>query len=138
MSKASLLPLDKLDPTVEYVWKPTARAAVGCPAGRSLVSSPRLGLRGRNCGGRHRRPGRYPLAKSSASPKEAIKRPPIIDGLHRSTHDRAAGCHQAGGHPACRLVAWHDRGRRATREKLALFWHNHFATSIKKVAPMAR
>jgi uncharacterized protein (DUF1800 family) len=135
MSKVALLPLDKLDPAAEWAaWKPTPeqpwdarraahlyrRAAFG-PTRPELRDAVTEGLD-------------VTLAKLFSSPKEAIKRPTIIDGP--PPINPATTLPDATKQGAILRAAWLQRmidGVEPLREKLALFWHNHFATSIKKV-----
>jgi uncharacterized protein (DUF1800 family) len=134
MSK-SLLPLDKLDPTVEWsAWKPSAeqpfdtkwaahlyrRAAFG-PSRFEMREAVRLGVEGT-------------VDKLFAPPKEPRKRESAIDGT--AGVNPLTGMPDASRHAAQLRAAWLQRmidGVEPLREKMSLFWHNHFATSIKKV-----
>jgi uncharacterized protein (DUF1800 family) len=133
MSKVSLAPLDKLDPAAEWApWKPAQawnvkwashlyrRATFGAsrPELKEAVSS---GLEAT-------------VDRLFAAPKEARKRPAIIDGPPPT--NPATAMPDATKQGAILRAAWLQRtidGVEPLREKLSLFWHNHFATSIKKV-----
>ena len=135
MSKANLLPMDKLDPAVEWAaWRPTAeqawdakwaahlyrRAGFG-PSRFEMREAVRLGVDAT-------------VAKLFDTPKEPVQRPSAISGPP-GTNPRT-GMPDASRHAAQLRAGWLQRmidGREPLREKMALFWHNHFATSIKKV-----
>jgi Protein of unknown function (DUF1800) len=135
MFKASLVPLDKLDPAAEWApWKPSAadpwsvkwaahlyrRAAFG-PTRTDLSEAPAAGLDAT-------------LDKLFAAPKEPVPRPPAVAGP--PPLNPITGMPDASGQAAVLRASWLGRlidGAEPVREKLALFWHHHFATSIKKV-----
>jgi uncharacterized protein (DUF1800 family) len=134
MSKAGLQPLDKLDPAAEWaVWKPA-------PDQWNVKWAAHL----------YRRAGfgasRYELReavsegieaavnKLFAAPKETVKRESAISGPAGT--NPMTGMPDASRHTAQIQAAWLQRmidGIEPLREKMALFWHNHFATSVKKV-----
>ncbi|HEX3150704.1 MAG TPA: DUF1800 domain-containing protein [Gemmataceae bacterium] len=67
-------------------------------------------------------------------PKEPRQRPPAVSGA--PPVNQMTGMPDATGQAAVLRATWLQRlidGVEPAREKLALFWHNHFATSIKKV-----
>lgn len=136
MSKADkLLPLDKLDPAVEWApWKPSAeqpwdtrwaahlyrRAAFG-PSRFEMRQAVEIGTEAA-------------VNKLFAAPKEPAKRETAISGPAGT--NPMTGMPDASRHAAQLRAAWLQRmidGVEPLREKMALFWHNHFATSIKKV-----
>jgi uncharacterized protein (DUF1800 family) len=135
MSKDRRLPLDRLDPAQEWApWQPTdsdpwspkwaahlyRRAGFGPTRGelREAVSA-----------------GLEPtLEKFFATPTESRKREPVVYGP--PPINRTTGMADATGQAAVLRAAWVGRlidGTEPLREKLALFWHNHFATGIQKV-----
>jgi Protein of unknown function (DUF1800) len=135
VSKPSLVPFDRLDPAAEWApWRPSAadpwsakwaahvyrRAAFG-PTHDELRDAVTVGLD-------------VTLEKLFAVPKEPVARGPVIQGpppLHPMT-----GQPDVTLHAAVLRAAWLGRmidGTEPVREKLALFWHNHFATGIQKV-----
>src|SRR5258708_5913670 len=135
MSKPSLPPLDKLDPAAEWApWKAAAdqpwdarlashlyrRAAFG-PSGADLKEAVAEGMDAT-------------VDRLLAAPKEPRKRTPVVNGP--PPVNPGTGLPSASGQAAVLRAAWLQRlidGAEPAREKLALFWHNHFATSIKKV-----
>lgn len=135
MSKSALLPMEKLDPANEWMaWKPSAeqpwnskwaahlyrRAAFG-PSRFELRDAVRLGVEAA-------------VNNLFATPKEAPKRETAIDGPPGV--NPLTNMPDASRHVAQLRAAWLQRminGVEPLREKLALFWHNHFATSVKKV-----
>jgi hypothetical protein len=136
MSKpAALLPLDKLDPAAEWAtWKPSAeqpwdtkwtahlyrRAGFG-PSRFEMRQAVELGMEGT-------------VHKLFAAPKEPPRRESPISGPAGT--NPLTGMPDASRHTAQIQAAWLQRmidGAEPLREKMALFWHNHFATSVKKV-----
>jgi uncharacterized protein (DUF1800 family) len=135
MPKPKLPPLDSLDPAAEWVpWKPTAdrpwdarlashlyrRAAFG-PTRDDLKDAVAAGLDAT-------------VDKLLAAPKEPRRLAPVVTTPPPT--NRETGMPDASGQAAVLRAAWLQRlidGAEPAREKLALFWHNHFATSIKKV-----
>jgi uncharacterized protein (DUF1800 family) len=134
MSKPSLPPLDKLDPAAEWAaWKPAkaewnARWAAhlyrraGFGASRpELKDAVAAGLEAT-------------VNQLFAAPKEPRTRSPII--TLPTPVNPMTGMADASGQTAVLRAAWLQRmidGVEPLREKLALFWHNHFATSVTKV-----
>src|SRR5688572_27790194 len=135
MSKDRRPSLDRLDPASEWApWQPSAtdpwspkwaahlyrRAGFGPTRGelREAVSA-----------------GLEPtLDKLFAAPTEPRKREPVVYGP--PPINRTTGMADATGQAAILRAAWVGRlidGTEPLREKLALFWHNHFATGIQKV-----
>jgi uncharacterized protein (DUF1800 family) len=135
VSKASLVPFDQLDPAAQWApWRPAAadpwsakwaahlyrRAAFG-PTRDELREAVAAGLDAT-------------LDKLLATPKEPAKRDPVVVGpppLHPMT-----GMPDVALQAAALRAGWLGRmidGLEPAREKLALFWHNHFATGIQKV-----
>jgi uncharacterized protein (DUF1800 family) len=134
VSKDSL-PFDQLDPAAEWApWRPSEkdpwsakwaahlyrRAAFG-PTRDELREAAAAGLDAT-------------LAKLFAAPKEPSKRDPVVFGP--PPVNPATGMPDASGQAAVLRASWLGRmidGAEPAREKLALFWHNHFATGIQKV-----
>jgi uncharacterized protein (DUF1800 family) len=134
MSKPALAPLDQLDPAAEWAaWAPAKgqwdtrwaahlyrRAAFGAARGE-LKDAVAAGLDAT-------------VDKLFAAPKEAPARPRLI--TTPPPVNPMTAMPDATSHAAVLQAAWLQRmidGVEPIREKLALFWHNHFATSIKKV-----
>ena len=135
MAKPSLPPFDQLDPTAEWApWKPAPdrpwdarwaahlyrRAAFG-PTRDELKQAVGDGMDAT-------------VDKLLAAPKEPRRRPPAVSGP--PPMNQATGMPDASGQAAVLRAAWLQRlidGIEPAREKLTLFWHNHFATSIAKV-----
>jgi uncharacterized protein (DUF1800 family) len=135
MASPSPPPFDKLDPAAEWApWKPAPdrpwdarwaahlyrRAAFG-PARDELKQAVADGMDAT-------------VDRLLAAPKEPRRRPPAVSGP--PPMNQATGMPDASGQAAVLRAAWLQRmidGVEPAREKLALFWHNHFATSIKKV-----
>ncbi len=134
MSKANLLPLEKLDPAAEWgPWKPSVEQPWDAKWAAHLYRRAGFG------------PSRYEMRESVhlgmeatikrlfSTPKEPTRRLSAIAG---PPGVNAAGMPDASRHAAQLRAAWLQRmidGVEPLREKMALFWHNHFATSIKKV-----
>jgi uncharacterized protein (DUF1800 family) len=134
MSKPPV-PFDRLDPAAAWApWKPTPeqpwdarwaahlyrRAAFG-PTRDELKAAIAAGMDAT-------------VERLLAAPKEPGRRPPAVGGP--PPVNPATGMPDASGQAAVLRAAWLQRmidGAEPAREKLALFWHNHFATSIKKV-----
>jgi uncharacterized protein (DUF1800 family) len=124
-----------LDPAVEWAtWKPTADRPWDAPAAYHLYRRAAFG------------PTRDELKDALAAgmeatvdrllsvPKEPRQRPPAVSGP--PPVNPMTQMPDASGQAAVLRAAWLQRllaGVEPTREKLALFWHNHFATSITKV-----
>jgi uncharacterized protein (DUF1800 family) len=135
MARPSPPPFDKLDPAAEWApWKPAAdrpwdarraahlyrRAAFG-PARDELKQAVADGMDAT-------------VDRLLAAPKEPRRRTAAVSGPPPT--NQATGMPDASGQAAVLRAAWLQRlidGVEPAREKLALFWHNHFATSIKKV-----
>src|SRR5262245_49140082 len=134
MSKPSPPPLDKLDPAAEWApWAPAKgqwdarwaahlyrRAAFGAARGE-LKDAVAAGLDST-------------VDKLFAAPKDSPPRAALI--TTPPTVNPATGMPDASKDAAVLRAAWLQRmidGVEPLREKLALFWHNHFATSVKKV-----
>jgi uncharacterized protein (DUF1800 family) len=135
MAKPSLPPFDQLDPAAEWApWQPTPdrpwdarwaahlyrRAAFG-PTRDELKQAVANGMDAT-------------VDQLLAAPKEPRRRPPAVSGP--PPMNQATGMPDASGQAAVLRAAWLQRlidGVEPAREKLALFWHHHFATSIKKV-----
>jgi uncharacterized protein (DUF1800 family) len=135
MSKPSPPQFDRLDPAAEWApWKPSPdqpwdakwaahlyrRAAFG-PTRDELKQAVAEGMDGT-------------VERLLAIPKERPKRSPAVTGP--PPVNPATNMPDAAGQAAVLRAAWLQRmidGVEPVREKLALFWHNHFATSIKKV-----
>ena len=135
MSKDALPPLDKLDPAAEWApWRPTKdqlwdakwaahlyrRAGFG-PTKDELRTAVADGVEAT-------------VNRLFAPPKEARERPQVITGPPGV--NPMTGMPDASRQGAILQAAWLQRcidGVEPLREKMALFWHNHFATSIKKV-----
>jgi uncharacterized protein (DUF1800 family) len=134
MSKP-LLPFDKLDPAAEWAaWTPAgdrpwdARWAAHLYR-RAAFGATRDELKQAVADGMD-----VTVDKLLAAPKEPRRRPPAVSGP--PPVNPATGMPDATGQAAVLRAAWLERmieGVEPAREKLALFWHNHFATSIKKV-----
>ena len=135
MPKPKLPPLESLDPAAEWApWAPAAdrpwdakwaahlyrRAAFG-PTRDELKQAVADGMDDT-------------VDKLLAPAKDPPRRPPAVTGPPPVS--QATGMPDASGQAAVLRAAWLQRmidGVEPAREKLALFWHNHFATSIKKV-----
>jgi uncharacterized protein (DUF1800 family) len=135
MSKANRVPLDQLDPAVEWAaWKPSADDPWSAKWAAHLYRRAAFGatrdeLREATTAGVE-----ATIEKLFAAPKESVKRPAII--TQPPPVNPATGMPDSSGQGAILRAAWLQRlidGTEPFREKLALFWHNHFATSIKKV-----
>lgn len=135
MSKPNRVPLEKLDPAAEWgIWKPTADEPWSAKWAAHLYRRGAFGatrdeLRQATEAGMD-----ATLEKLFAAPKELVKRPAII--MLPPPVNQATGMPDSSGQAAMLRAAWLQRlidGQEPLREKLALFWHNHFATSIKKV-----
>ena len=123
--------LDQIDPAEAWQpWQPTAadpwgrkwaahlyrRAAFG-PSREDLLEAERLGFRG------HARPA---APRDGPMPTEVVET--LVD-VGRIAAERDDGGEQLRGWWLyCMLQGGHP-----LREKLTLFWHNHFATSLAKV-----
>jgi uncharacterized protein (DUF1800 family) len=134
MSKASLPPLDKLDPAAEWApWKPAKdewtakwvahlyrRAGFG-PTKDELRAGTNAGVEAA-------------VNQLFAAPKDTVTRPQVISGP--PAVNPTTGMPDASRQGAILQATWLQRlidGVEPLREKMSLFWHNHFATSIKKV-----
>jgi uncharacterized protein (DUF1800 family) len=135
MPKPQHPPLDSLDPAAEWApWKQSAdhpwdarlashlyrRAAFG-PTRDDLKAAVADGMDAT-------------VDRLLAAPAEPRKRPPAVSGP--PPMNPMTGMPDASGQAAVLRAAWLQRlidGVEPAREKLALFWHNHFATSITKV-----
>jgi uncharacterized protein (DUF1800 family) len=134
MSKP-LVPFDRLDPVAEWApWKPSPeqpwdakwaahlyrRAAFG-PSRDELKQAVADGMDAT-------------VDKLLAAPKEPTRRAPAVTGPPRVNPE--TGMPDATRQAVVLRAAWLQRmidGTEPAREKLSLFWHNHFATSVKKV-----
>ncbi|HKA07214.1 MAG TPA: DUF1800 domain-containing protein [Gemmataceae bacterium] len=138
MSKPSLPPLDTLDPAVEWAaWKPAKgewnsrwaahlyrRAGFGASR-PELKDAVTAGLEAT-------------VDQFFTAPKEPRTRPPII--TLPTPVNPMTGMADASGQTAVLRATWLQRlidGVEPLREKMALFWHNHFATSVTKVNDVA-
>lgn len=136
MSKpANLPPLDKLDPLAEWAaWKTSSEQPWNAKWAAHLYRRAGFG------------PSRFEMREAAkagmeptvdklfAAPKEPTKRPTAIEGPPGI--NPLTNMPDASRHGAQLRAAWLQRmidGVEPLREKMALFWHNHFATSIKKV-----
>jgi hypothetical protein len=128
---AKLPPLDQIDPVEAWQpWRPTAadpwgrkwaahlyrRAALG-PSRDDLLEAERLGLE-----------GTLDLLLRGRPSAEDLRRTLSDVGRLAATRDDGGGAELRGWWLYCMLHSGHP-----LREKLTLFWHNHFATSIVKV-----
>jgi uncharacterized protein (DUF1800 family) len=129
------LPFDSLDPAAEWApWTPTPadpwsarwaahlyrRAAFG-PTRDELRDAVAAGMEAT-------------VEKLFAAPAEPRTRVPAVAGP--PPINRTTGMADATGQAVVLRAAWLGRlidGTEPLREKLALFWHNHFATGIQKV-----
>jgi uncharacterized protein (DUF1800 family) len=135
MSKGTLLPLDKLDPAAEWAaWKPGDAQPWDAKWAAHLYRRAGFGA-SRTEVREAASAGLEPtLDKLFAAPKEAKGRPAII--TDPVPVNATTGMPDASRQAAVLRAAWLQRmidGVEPLREKLALFWHNHFATSVKKV-----
>jgi len=135
VSKASLPPLEKLDPAVEWAaWLPTQENPWNTRWAAHLYRRAGFGatrpeLREAVLGGLD-----PTVNKLFATPKEERKRIPAVEGPPPTNPMTAIP--DASRQAAILQASWLQRmidGVEPLREKMSLFWHNHFATSVKKV-----
>ena len=135
MAKPSLPPFEKFDPAAEWApWKPTAdqpwdRKWAAHLYRRAAFGATRDDLKRAVADGMD-----ATVDKLLAPPTDPPRRPPVVTGS--PPVNPATRMPDASGQAAILRAAWLQRmidGVEPAREKLALFWHNHFATSIKKV-----
>ncbi|HVK09800.1 MAG TPA: DUF1800 domain-containing protein, partial [Gemmataceae bacterium] len=133
---SNLPPLDKLDPRAAWEpWQPTADDPWSAKWAAHLYRRAGFG------------PNRDELKTAVAAGVSAAvdrllagpKDPPRRDrfGFGPPPTDPMTGAPDPGLHTAMLRANWLGRmidGADALREKMALFWHNHFATSVRKVA----
>jgi len=135
MSKAGLLPLDKLDPVAEWAaWKPSAEQPWNAKWAAHLYRRGGFGASRTELRDAVDYGMEATVKRLFDSPKEAIKRETAISGPMGT--NPTTGMPDSSRHAAQLQAAWVQRmitGIEPLREKMSLFWHNHFATSIKKV-----
>jgi uncharacterized protein (DUF1800 family) len=132
---STLRPYDQLDPVAEWTaWKPdtanpwSAKWAAHLYR-RAAFGATREELRQATADGMH-----ATVEKLFALPKDAPPRETVVTG--EPPLSPTTGMPDPSKQIAELRAAWLQRmlqGGEPAREKLALFWHNHFATSIKKV-----
>ena len=135
MPKPKLPPLDALDPAAAWApWTPApdqpwdARWAAHLYR-RAAFGPTRDDLRAAVADGMD-----ATVDKLLTPPKEPRRRTPAVSGP--PPMNQATMMPDASGQAAVLRAAWLQRmidGVEPAREKLALFWHNHFATSVTKV-----
>ena len=136
MAKTALPPLDTLDPAAEWAaWEPTVAEPWNAKWAAHLYRRFGFGhtrdeLRDAVAGGMAATVDRlFAEPKDSPIRPETVSGPPPVNPM--------TGMPDASGQAAILRAAWAGRmlmGIQPAREKLALFWHNHFATSVRKVA----
>src|SRR5262245_26991365 len=134
MSKPSLPPLDKLDPAFEWAaWQP-AKAEWNARWAAHLYRRAGFGASRPELKDAVARGLEPTVDHLFEAPKEPRARPPII--TLPTPVNPMTGMADASGQTAVLRANWLQRlidGVEPLREKMALFWHNHFATSVTKV-----
>lgn len=134
MSKP-LPPFDTLDPVIEWAsWKSTADRPWDAQAASHLYRRAAFGPTRDDLKDALAQGMEATVDRLLSFPKDARQRPPAVSGP--PPVNPMSGMPDASSQAAVLRATWLQRlidGIEPAREKLALFWHNHFATSIKKV-----